>query len=166
MDRQLKLDPVRRLYRRKLGVHRYGAAIRTAATSPDGHRKTTSLGAAAHRTGIVAPMALNGPINRDALVAYARQMLAPDLSPDDIVIWTICRVARRPPSLRQPKQRLDASPRLTTRNSTQSSRRSPSPMDNCAKPPSASSTASGMPSPASSTSSRLQLRQLLRQRRI
>jgi transposase len=33
-----------------------------------------------------APMALDGPINRDAFVAYVRHVLVPELSPGDIVI--------------------------------------------------------------------------------
>lgn len=35
---------------------------------------------------MVAPMVLDGPINRDAFVAYVRQVLVPDLTPGDIVI--------------------------------------------------------------------------------
>ena len=35
---------------------------------------------------MVAPMVLDGPINRDAFVAYVRQVLVPELSPGDIVI--------------------------------------------------------------------------------
>ena len=35
---------------------------------------------------MVAPMVLDGPINRDAFGAYVRQVLVPDLSPGDIVI--------------------------------------------------------------------------------
>ena len=53
---------------------------------PHGHWKTTTLVAGLRRTGMVAPMVLDGPINRDAFVAYVRQVLVPDLSPGDIVI--------------------------------------------------------------------------------
>ena len=35
---------------------------------------------------MVAPMVLDGPINRDAVIADVRQGLVPDLSPGDIVI--------------------------------------------------------------------------------
>ena len=35
---------------------------------------------------MVAPMMLDGPINRDAFIADVRQGLVPDLSPGDIVI--------------------------------------------------------------------------------
>lgn len=53
---------------------------------PHGHWKTTTLVAGLRRTGMVAPMVLDGPINRDAFVAYVRQVLVPDLSPNGIVI--------------------------------------------------------------------------------
>ena len=35
---------------------------------------------------MVAPMVLDGPINRDAFAAYVEQVLVPELSPGDIVI--------------------------------------------------------------------------------
>ncbi len=35
---------------------------------------------------MVAPMVLDGPINRDAFTAYVEQVLVPELRPDDIVI--------------------------------------------------------------------------------
>lgn len=35
---------------------------------------------------MVAPMVLDGPIDRNAFVAYVRQVLVPDLMPGDIVI--------------------------------------------------------------------------------
>jgi len=51
-----------------------------------GHWKTTTLVAGLFRTGMVAPMVHDRPINRDAFVAYVRQMLVPELMPGDIVI--------------------------------------------------------------------------------
>ena len=53
---------------------------------PHGHWKTTTLVASLRRTGMIAPVVLDGPMNRDAFVAYVRQVLVPDLSPGDIVI--------------------------------------------------------------------------------
>ena len=53
---------------------------------PHGHWKTTTLVAGLRRTGMVAPMVLDGPINRDAFIAYVHQVLVPGLSPGDIVI--------------------------------------------------------------------------------
>ncbi len=35
---------------------------------------------------MVAPMVLDGPINRDAFTAYVRQVLVPELQPSDIVV--------------------------------------------------------------------------------
>ena len=53
---------------------------------PHGHWKTTTFIAGLRRSGMVAPMVLDGPINRDAFIADVRQGLVPDLSPGDIVI--------------------------------------------------------------------------------
>jgi len=53
---------------------------------PHGHWKTTTFIAGLRRSGMVAPMVLDGPINRDAVIADVRQGLVPDLSPGDIVI--------------------------------------------------------------------------------
>ena len=35
---------------------------------------------------MVAPMVLDGPINRDAFEAYVEQILVPDLRPGDVVV--------------------------------------------------------------------------------
>eukprot|EP01033_Poteriospumella_lacustris_P023061 gene23061-17451_t len=53
---------------------------------PHGHWKTTTFVAGLRLTGMVAPMVLDGPINREAFEAYVRQFLVPDLRPGDIVI--------------------------------------------------------------------------------
>ena len=53
---------------------------------PHGHRKTTTLVAGLRRSGMVAPMVLDGPINGDWFEAYVGQVLVPDLKPDDVVI--------------------------------------------------------------------------------
>lgn len=57
---------------------------------PHGHWKTTTLVAGLRMTGMVAPMVLDGPINRDAFVAYVRQVLVPDLGRGDVVIMDMC----------------------------------------------------------------------------
>ena len=41
---------------------------------------------ALRRTGMVAPMVLDGPINRDAFEACVEQILVPDLRPGDVVV--------------------------------------------------------------------------------
>jgi len=69
---------------RRHGRCRRGERLRSGV--PHGHWKTTTLVAGLRRTGMAAPMVLDGPINRDAFVAYVHQVLVPDLSPGDIVI--------------------------------------------------------------------------------
>ena len=93
-DGQLDLDPERLVFidetwastnmARRHGRCRRGERLRSSV--PHGHWKTTTLVAGLRRTGMVAPMVLDGPINRDAFVAYVRQMLVPGLAPGDIVI--------------------------------------------------------------------------------
>jgi transposase len=53
---------------------------------PHGHRKTTTLVAGLRKTGMIAPMTLDGPINGDWFEAYARDILIPTLRPGDVVI--------------------------------------------------------------------------------
>lgn len=53
---------------------------------PRGYWKTTTFVTRLRRTGIAAPMVLDGPINRDAFHAYVGQMLVPELNLDNVVI--------------------------------------------------------------------------------
>ncbi len=53
---------------------------------PRGHWKTTTFVAGLRLTGMVAPMVLDGPMNRSAVLAYVTQVLAPALKPGDVVI--------------------------------------------------------------------------------
>ena len=53
---------------------------------PHGHRKTTTLVAGLRKSGMVAPMTLDGPINGDWFEAYVRHVLIPALRPGDVVI--------------------------------------------------------------------------------
>jgi transposase len=59
---------------------------RLRAYVPHGHWKTTTLVAGLRLTGIVAPLVLDGPINRIAFKAYVEQFLAPALRPGDVVV--------------------------------------------------------------------------------
>ena len=59
---------------------------RLIASAPFGHWKTTTFVAALRRTGIVAPMVLDGPMTGPAFLAYVQQVLAPTLRPGDIVV--------------------------------------------------------------------------------
>lgn len=70
-------------------ARRHGRAPRgqrLRAGAPHGHWKTTTFVAGLRNTGMVAPMVIDGPINRDAFTAYVRQVLVPELRPGDIVI--------------------------------------------------------------------------------
>ena len=53
---------------------------------PPHHWKTTTFVAGLRQDGIVAPVVLDGPINRDAFEAYLAQVLVPELQPGDTVI--------------------------------------------------------------------------------
>lgn len=59
---------------------------RCRAAVPHGHWKTTTFTAGLRLGGIAAPMLLDGPMNGPAFLAYAEQVLAPELRPGDIVI--------------------------------------------------------------------------------
>lgn len=67
---------------------RYGHAprgVRALGAVPHGHWRTaTFIGAA--RRGLVAPLVLNGAINSASFRAYVEQILAPALSPGDVVM--------------------------------------------------------------------------------
>lgn len=53
---------------------------------PHGHWKTTTFVGALRRTGMTAPMVLDGPMNGAWFLAYVQQVLAPTLKPGDVVI--------------------------------------------------------------------------------
>ena len=59
---------------------------RLRAGIPKGHWKTTTFVAGLRLTGMVAPMVLDGPMNRSAFLAYVQQVLVPALRPEDIVL--------------------------------------------------------------------------------
>lgn len=54
--------------------------------APHGHWKTTTFIAALRHDHITAPCVFDGPINGESFLAYVEQMLAPTLTPGDIVI--------------------------------------------------------------------------------
>ena len=91
---QLDLDPDRLVFidetwastnmARRHGRCRRGERLR--ASVPHGHWKTTTFVAGLRNTGMMAPMVIDGPINRDAFTAYVTQVLVPEPSPGDIVI--------------------------------------------------------------------------------
>ena len=59
---------------------------RLKASVPHGHWKTTTFIGGLRRSGMTAPMVLDGPMTADWFGAYAEQVLAPTLRPGDIVI--------------------------------------------------------------------------------
>jgi transposase len=67
----------------------YGRAPRgrrLLAAAPFGHWKTTTFVAGLRRTGLTAPMVLDGPMTGRAFLAYVHQVLAPTLEQGDIVV--------------------------------------------------------------------------------
>lgn len=59
---------------------------RCRAAVPHGHWKTTTFTAGLRLTGMTAPMVLDGAMNGPAFLAYVEQVLAPTLSPGDVVV--------------------------------------------------------------------------------
>jgi transposase len=91
---QLDLDPERLVFIDETWAstnmaRRHGRAPkgeRLRAGIPQGHWKTTTFVAGLRRTGMMATMVLDGPINRDAFQAYGEHILVRELRPGDIVI--------------------------------------------------------------------------------
>ena len=91
---QLDLDPERLVFidetwastnmARRRGRAPRGERLRVGI--PHGHCKTTTFVAGLRRTGMIAPMVLDGPINGAAFQAYVDQVLVPELREGDIVI--------------------------------------------------------------------------------
>jgi transposase len=53
---------------------------------PHGYRKATTLVSGMRMTGMVAPIAIDGPINCDWFEAYVTQLPVPELRPGGVVI--------------------------------------------------------------------------------
>jgi transposase len=91
---QPELDPARLVFIDETGAstkmaRRYGRSLRgkrCTAAVPHGHWKTTTFVGALRRTGITAPMVLDGPMDGPAFLAYVEQVLAPTLQPGDVVV--------------------------------------------------------------------------------
>jgi transposase len=70
-------------------ARRYGRCPRgqrLRAAIPHGHWKTTSFVGALRHDGMTAPFVIDKPMNGAIFLAYVEQVLAPTLSPGDIVI--------------------------------------------------------------------------------
>ena len=69
---------------------------RLRAAIPHGHWKTTTFVAGLRKSGMAAPMVLDGPINGAAFQAYVDQVLVPDLRAGDVVIMDNLSSHKRP----------------------------------------------------------------------
>ena len=59
---------------------------RLVAAVPHGHWRTSTFVAGLRMSGLSAPLVLDGAMNGEAFLAYVEQILAPTLTPGDIVI--------------------------------------------------------------------------------
>lgn len=59
---------------------------RVKGLAPQGHWKTTTFVAGLTGTGFIAPLVIDGPMNRIIFTQYVRQFLVPELKPGDLVI--------------------------------------------------------------------------------
>jgi transposase len=93
-DAQLELDPHRLIFIDETGASTKLARLRGRALKgercraavPHGHWKTTTLTAGLRLGGLSAPMLLDGPMHGAAFLAYVQQVLAPELTPGDVVV--------------------------------------------------------------------------------
>lgn len=93
-DGQLDLDPSRLIFIDETSASTKMARLRgrakkgerCRASVPHGHWKTTTFTAGLRLNGLIAPMLLDGPMNGPAFLAYAEQVLAPELRPGDVAI--------------------------------------------------------------------------------
>ncbi len=70
-------------------ARRYGrcpADERLVAAVPHGHWQTTTFIAGLRQSGVIAPLVLDGPMTGAAFRAYVEQVLAPTLTPSDVVV--------------------------------------------------------------------------------
>jgi transposase len=70
-------------------TRRYGRCPRgerLVDATPQGHWKITTFVAGLRNRGITAPLVLDGPMTGEVFRAYVEQMLAPSLSPGDVVV--------------------------------------------------------------------------------
>lgn len=92
--RQAGLDPNRLVFIDETGATTKMARLRGRASRgercrapvPFGHWNTTTVVMAITLEGVKAPMVLDGAMHGAAFLAYVEQILAPELSPGDIVV--------------------------------------------------------------------------------
>jgi transposase len=91
---QVTLDPAKLVFVDETGANtelvrtrgRGPKGQRVHGKAPPGHWQTTTFVGALRADGIAAPMVLDGAMNGPAFLAYVRQVLAPSLTPGDIVV--------------------------------------------------------------------------------
>jgi len=80
-------------------TRRFGRAprgVRLIDKVPHGRWHTTTFTAGLRCNGIIAPLLLDGPMNREAFIVYTRDILAPCLRPGDIVVLDNLSVHKSP----------------------------------------------------------------------
>lgn len=93
-DSQGQLDPTKLIFLDETGANtkmtrthgRCPLGQRLVCKIPWGHWQTTTFICGLRHDRIVAPWVLDGPMNGEAFLVYIRQVLAPTLSKDDIVV--------------------------------------------------------------------------------
>ena len=88
------MDPSRFVFLDETGastnmVRRYGRCPRgerLVDATPWGHWRVTTFVAGLRESGLIAPLVLDGPMTGEVFRAYVEQMLAPALSPGDVVV--------------------------------------------------------------------------------
>ena len=88
------MDPDRFVFLDETGaatnmVRAYGRSLggsRLVDAAPHGHWRSTTFVAGLRSTGIVAPLALDRPMTGELFRAYVVQVLAPTLTPGDVVV--------------------------------------------------------------------------------
>ena len=93
-ERQLGLDPKRLVFLDETWTttamtRPYGRGPRgerVVDSVPAGHWKVTTFVCGLRHDGVTAPMTLDGAMNGAAFLAYVEQVLAPTLSPGDMVV--------------------------------------------------------------------------------
>jgi transposase len=88
------MDPARFVFLDETGastnmIRRYGRCSRgerLVDATPWGHWKITTFVAGLRSSGLIAPLALDGPMTGEVFRAYVEQMLAPALQPGDVVV--------------------------------------------------------------------------------
>ena len=93
-DDQPGLDPDRLVFIDESGISTNMARLRGRAPRgerlvgkiPHGHWKMTTFVAALRSSALTAPGLIDGPMNGNTFLAYVEQILAPSLSPGDVVI--------------------------------------------------------------------------------